>query len=329
MIQDQYSDRSFRVFAAKVREFNPGVRDLIKEAEVNLDEYAGLPETAFAWPEMRKLAIHTPEHTTLSMIYAHDENLPEHVKNNLEKAAALYDIELPTIEKVASVVEHGPDDYLIPEKKFGLIGGPGQVKEASRFFSDNYKKMDVDTRTNAAATIVKKAREYDVKVSPSLYKHAGYTECNPRVLGEWLEVRGNLTKDPAIKAGFDKLAEHVMSPNMRSATREDMVKVAGVISILDTKAALEKKYDITLPDPVLTVFNTTKVAGESVTLANKQVPVSKLMQIEAETYGDILGDDIIPEISEKNGSLKQTELLDVLSTLPADLQTTLVSTLGF
>jgi len=328
MVHDQYSDKSFRVFATKIHEFGPEARDMLKTAEVDPAEGEKLPSHAFAWPEMRKYAMHTKEHTVLSSIYAHGEQVPDHVTANLEKAAELYGIELPAIEKVAEETPEDIQDYLVPQKKIGKIEDRGMVKEAADFFSNNYKKMNLETRAHAAATIVKKAREYDCKISPTFYKHAGLTLTNPKVLGEWLEVRSNLSKDETVKSGFSKLAEHVQDPNeFKYGSRQDLIKLADTIAILDRKANLVPKYDLTLPDPLLTVFNTSKFAEETITLANKSVPVSKLYEIDPQTYGDILGEDIVPEIS-KDGELQEENLADVLKTLPADLQSLLVSTLG-
>lgn len=328
MIHDQYSDKSFRVFAQKIREFGPEARELLKNAEFDPEEAEALPSHAFAWPEMRKYAIHKREHAVLSRIYAHGENIPEHVSDNLEKAAELYGVELSPMEKIAEEPVEDINDYMIPQQKFGKITSKGQVKEAANFFSNNYKKMDLETRAHAAATLVKKARQFDCKISPTFYKHAGLTLTNPKVLGEWLEVRSNLTKDDTIRSGFTKMAEHVQDPQkFKIGTRQDLIKLADTISVLDEKAGLPAKYDITLPDPLLTVFNTSKFAEETINLANKDVPVSKLFALDPETYGDVLGADIVPEIS-KDGELIEENLLDVLKTLPADLQSLLVSSLG-
>ena len=330
MAHDQFSDRSFRVFASKLQQFGPSARELIKEAAIDYDEHDDLPESSFAWPELRKYAVHSPEHAALSVIYAHGEALPPHVSQNLAKAAELYDLELPVLEKVAqgdSLEELG--DYLVPQRRLGKIVSKGQVKEAAQYFSNNYKKMDLETRTHAAATLVKKSREYDCKISPSFHKHAGLAQTNPKILGEWLEVRANLAQDDVAKAGYTKLAAYVQDVSQFThATRSDLIKLADTLALLDARANLGPRYDITLPDPLLTVFNTTKLAGGTLNLANKQVSLDSLMAIDPKTYGDILGADLVPEITDDKGELKEDDLMDVLKTLPADLQSLLVSTLG-
>jgi hypothetical protein len=330
MILDQYRDRSFRVFAAKVRSFGAEARELVKEATIDYDEAEALPETAFAWPEERRLAVHTSAHAALSCIYAHGEKLPPHVTANLEKAAELYELDLKPMEKTAEEVPEEISDYLIPHRRFGRIDTKEHVKEASDFFTRNYKKLDLMTRANAASTLVKKAREFEVKLAPSIYKHAGLTQTNSRVLSEWLEVRSNLSKTASVKEGFTKLAAHVASPKAFSfASRDDLLKIAETIATLDEKEGLQAKYDRTLPDPLSTVFNTTKLAESKITLATQDVSVSKLMKVAAKRYGEILGEDIVPEITDKQGNVKEAELLDVLKSLPADLQVILLRDLKF
>ena len=137
-----------------------------------------------------------------------------------------------------------------------------------------------------------------------------------------------MAKTASVKEGFTKLANHVQDPKaFRFASRTDMLKIADTISTLDEKEGLERKYDVTLPDPLLTVFNTSKVAEESISLGGKNISINSLMSLDPQTYGDVLGEDIIPEIT-KEGSLEEDSVLDVLKTLPADLQSLFVQSTG-
>jgi len=332
MIHDQYSDHSFKVFASKIRGYGPEARETIKTAAIDYDEPETLPDSSFAWPEMRKFAIHNKEQAALSIIYANGENVPSHVDDNLSKVAEIYDINLGEQEKTADTTPTTSDDvtdYLLPEQKFGRISSKELVKEASEFFSKNYRQMDLETRTKAASYLVKKAKEFEARISPTFLKHAGLTKSSPKIMGEWLEVRANLSPEGAVRDGFDKLASFVTEPeNMKFGSRKDMIKLADTIFELDKKAELTGKYDRTLPDPLLTVFNTSKVAAlDTIRLGGKNVSRDDLLAIDPETYGDVLGADIIPEISE-GGTLKTAELFSVLETLPADLQSLLVTTIG-
>jgi hypothetical protein len=331
MIHDQFTDKGLRVLAAKIRSFGPEMREMLKTAEIDYDDQEALPASSFAWPEERRFAIHTPEHAALSSVYAHGEDLPAHVRAHIEKAAELHEVPHSQIEKVAETHVDADDfsSYLIPQRRFGKIENSGHVKEAEELFSNNYKKLDLITRANAAATLVKHARLHQVKIKPALYKHAGLTQTNTRVMGEWLEVRSNLSKEASHKQAFTKLAAFVQDKNsFARASRGDLIKLAETISALDEKADLVKRYDRDLPDAMLTVFNTTKTAEETIKLASKDVPISKLCSFDPKDYGDALGEDIVEEISDKSGNIKEAELMDILKTLPADLQTVLVRSLG-
>ena len=327
---DQNTDRSFRTLVAKLSDFGPDAREFVKTAAVDYDELAALPDQAFAWEEKRMFPIHSPEHAGLSLIYAAGEDLPERVCARLEKAASLYEIEFEPLEKVAAEEVEDPATYLIPQKRFGKVDSAETVKEGEDFYYRNYKKMDLETRTHAAVTLVKQASYHEVSISTTLRQQAGLTEVDRVKLAEWLEVRRNLSESPAVKEGFNKLASFVEDKKQFShASRKDLIKLAETIGTLDLKEGLEKRYDHTLPDPMMTVFNTQKTAGEeTITLAGKNVPVSKLSRLDPESYGDVLGADLVPEITEKDGSLDTQALVTILKTLPADLQVILVKNLG-
>src|SRR5262249_7012522 len=89
---------------------------------------------------------------------------------------------------------------------------------------------------------------------------------------------------------------------------------------LDRKAGLERHYDRRLLDPLLTVFNTEKVAGPGVQLGGKFVPLTRLASYPATFYGDVLGDDIIREASDGRGGVDAHKLATILETLPRDMK---------
>jgi hypothetical protein len=330
MLTDQYTDKSFRVLHSKLSSFPSEVKDLIKTAEINYTEVQELPTTSFAWPEMRKYALHTKEHAVLSKIYSTGEEIPSRVKESIDKALDLYDVKVPQEEKVASenTSPENIQDYLIPHMQLGKMEDASTVKEASRFFTNNFKKMNMETRVNAAVNLVKKASQHNVKVPSKIYKHAGLTCTNRKVLNEWLEARQLASKHAEASKSYEKLASYVGNKNNDLSSRADLLKIADAIYTLDKKAELVKHYDRSLPDPVLTVFNTVKLAEETVSLAGKDVSVTKLMGLSKENYADALGDDIVPEITDTDGNLEQDSLVDLLKTLPADMQMSLVKNLG-
>lgn len=328
MVSDQYTDRSFRVLHRKLQEFPSETKELIKSASIDYEEVDSLPSTAFAWPEMRKFAMHTKEHAVLSKIYSNNENVPNYVSQNLDRALSLYQVNLPNTVKVAAEKVENIGDYLVPHLRFGKITDSESVKEASRFFVNNSKKMDMETRVNAAVTLVKKAAEHKTKIPSSIYKHAGLTVTNCSVLVDWIEARKYASTNDMTKVAYEKLGNLVKTKQELFKGRRELMKLADALYDLDKKSDLVKKYDQTLPDPILTVFNTSKLAEETVTLAGKDIPLSKLISLPAESYGDALGEDIIPEIVDSNGNVDEVSLKSVLVTLPADMQISLVKNLG-
>jgi len=52
------------------------------------------------------------------------------------------------------------------------------------------------------------------------------------------------------------------------------------------------------------------------------------MSLAPDNYSDVLGADIVPEITDEAGNLDQENLISLLKTLPADMQINLVQSLG-
>ena len=233
-------------------------------------------------------------------------------------------------EKVAEeTLPENINDYLIPQMRLGKITDEETVKEASRFFTNNYKKMNMETRVNAAVTLVKKASEYDVEIPTRIYKHAGMTQTNRKVLTEWIDARKEASaNNQKISECYEKLASFTRNRHNNLNSRADLLKLSDALYDLDKKANLVKCYDRTLPDPITTVFNTTKLAEDTILLGGKDIPASTLMSLAPENYSDVLGDDIVPEITDDAGKLDQESLIALLKTLPADMQINLVNSLG-
>ena len=80
-------------------------------------------------------------------------------------------------------------------------------------------------------------------------------------------------------------------------------------------------------DPVHTVFNTTKIASQYTEIQGRVVPNQKLMNIDPQSYGDILGADIVPEITT-NGTVDLEKLGTIINTLPNDMKSMLLKELG-
>lgn len=320
---DVSSDKSFKVLHQKLQNFTESASDFIKTASIDYDELHGLPESAFAWPEFRKYAMHNKEHAALSLVYAQGEKLPKDVTDRLEKAAALYGIDLkekPAEPITKTAAEVNTSEYLLPEQNMCKVASANDVQLGIEFLTRNKKYLGVEKTAHANKVLCQKAHEFGVSIPKHLYQSAGLTECNLEKMAEWVETRAMLTKG-AHSESFTKLAKAI-SENKESTSRETLLKVASTIATLDQAAGLTKEYYTKLPDPMMTVFNTEKLAEESLYFGGQNIPFSKFLQTDSDIYAQVLGDDIVDEIST-DGSIDAVKLRDVLVTLPADLQVAL------
>ena len=325
-ISDIQSDKSFKVLFTKLQDFGSGTPELIKTASVNYEDLGALPTTSFAWPEMRKFAMHTKEHATISMLYAHDEEIPEHVKSNLEKAASLYEIELDVKPMVKVASEEAPivrDDYLLPEKAMCKVASAGDIKLSIDFLDRNGHALDVMSLAHANKVLCKKASEFNVELPSKVYQEAGLTKCNLEKLAEWLEVRTMESTEQKHKTAYTKLAE-VLSPKSKEpVTRSSLLKVATTIAILDEDSGITNKYKRGIASPMASVFNTEKVAEETIYFAGQNVPLVNFFKVNEDVYAKVLGDDVLPEITT-DGNIDDDKLMDVVVTLPDDIQQALL-----
>lgn len=327
LIVDQFSDPGFKVLSQRIRQF-PDADTFIKSAELNDDANEKRADSAFAWKERRMFPIDDAAQAALSRLYMQKQaGIPDEVYALCDKALELYGIEMPLEEKVAADVVD-LSEYLLPDIKRFRVQTPEDVKLASDAILTNQRKMDTDTRASASVRLAKKAAAFGERLPTDILKFAGVTMCNTRTLRDWLEARTQATLDPQIMHGYQKLAEEVHKLAPLCSDREELIKVACVIQELDEAAGLEKHYGRKLLDPLLTVFNTDKVADELVTLAGRQVPMDQMLSIDPEIYRDVFGDDLAAEFVEPTGEIDPEQLQIILPTVPLDLQQALAMQMG-
>lgn len=326
-IVDQFRDPSFALLVNLTKD-RPALVERIKEAEVHTEELESLPETAFAWPEKRAFPIHSREHTAMSRVYRENiRQVPPSVDQALKEACEIYGLEeeLFARPKVAAAPDD-PEDYLLPDLKRIPIRTGEQVKVAEEKLLAGYTKLSVERRAQACKRLIDKAASFNVTLDPLMHKLAGFTITSTKVLTDWLEARATASSGEHRNA-FQKLADSVkrLPPEIRD--RESQIKVAEVIADLDKRAGLVKHYDRRLPDPMLTVFNTEKVAGHGIDLGGRFYPMARLAAYPASFYGDVLGDDIVREASDGAGGVDPHKLAAILETLPRDMKSVLAQQL--
>lgn len=320
-VVDQSTDPAMINLARRIAD-RPKLASAIMDVDVDVDELSKLPDTAFAWPEKRAYPIHDAGHALISRVYREGTpGVPDYVDTALKEACEVYGVDdgLFTRPKVAAAPVP-EEDYLLPSIRRLLVKDASQVKVAEERLRTEGGKLSVEHRAQASARLVQKAAFFGVGLRPEMHKMAGMTVTNTRELADWLEARREACTQSEYKNAFWKLAKIVRHGPEELRDRQEQIKLAEAIQELDSLAGLGHHYGRKLPDPMLTVFNTTKVAGQGVTLAGRFVPIERLASYDSNFYSDALGPDFVREASDAGGHLDPYKLAAVLGTLPMDMQ---------
>lgn len=303
----------------------PKLAAAVADVDVRREELDLLPDHAFAWPEKRAYPIHDAGQTLLSMVYREGTNVPAHVDRALKEACEVYGIDsgLLTTSKTASEQE-SEDSFLLPQYRRLRVTEPSHVKTAEDKLLSEGHRLGVATRALAASRLVEKAAFHGVALRPETQQQAGNVVTDTRALADWLEARREAAP-VEYKEGFHKLATAARRLPSEFRDRDQQIKLAQAIHELDEQADLVRHYGRRLPDPILTVFNTSKVAGAGVTLAGRFLPLERLAAYDSSFFSDALGPDFVREATDATGHMDPTRLAAVLETLPADMQRVLAA----
>ena len=319
---DQQNDTTHKTLFNILQE-RPGIENLVKEASVgvSLDD---LPSSAFADTYNRSYPIDTAANAAMSLAYAtKTADLAPHVSRNLARAAEVYGIMLPPKAQVK--VAHEEPRYLLPkQKKFG-IKTASDVPKAESALKRVSSKLSTEDLAVASSVLVKAAADSGQNVSPVVMQWAGLAQCDLEKAADWIEAREDCLAGKA-KGAFSKVASVVRAFD-ETNTRDDLVKIAEAVDKLDVIYGLPVHYNRKLPNPMETVFNTKTSMEKMVTLAGTDVSLSDLMKKDPSFYGDVLGDDIVSEITT-DGKLDETKVVEELPILPADMLKLLLGKMG-
>ena len=326
-MRDQNTDPTFSVLKSIVDE-RPGFSFLVKTASVGEDVRSSLPQSSFADPYNRLFPIHTPEHALLSKAYfSKQAGADPEIGGKIDNALSIYGVSMPS--PVRAKVASAEATYLLPKtKQFALPPedklDAETIKEAEHAIIRNARKLSPTSLATAATTLVKIAADKGLSVETETLAYAGLAQCDLEKAAEWIEARGYAC--PQAAPVFSKLAEGVRTLSYNTE-RSELIKVANAVAKLDEEFGLARLYGRKLPNPQETIFNTKTAMEHTITLAGKTVPMTTLMARDVNFYGDVLGPDIVTEISE-GGDIDEQKLSEVLPTLPLDMQKALVNQLG-
>jgi hypothetical protein len=308
----------------------PGLVEFAKTAELVPGEWESLPMNAFAWPEKRAFPTHTKEHAAISQAYAKNAAvLPAYVRENIRLACEAHSIpeELftPAQMKTAGAVH-----WLLPEQQRFRVTSSEDVAFALDALEKRAYELTEEQRTEAYMNLVKAAETFGVKTRPELQKFAGNTLTDTEVLADWLDARSEAAEwvgNKIASVEYKNLAQSYRHVNPYLASRDDQVKLAQAIAELDKLAGIEKYVGKSIPNPILTVWNTNKIAAQQLELNGMYFDKNMLASLPTSFWKDALGDDFVAEFAP-GGVVDPTQLEVVLQTLPADMKATLATQLA-
>jgi hypothetical protein len=319
-IIDQYNgDPLYSELHVLTRDY-PFARQMLKTAafEERKNTVAALPSAAFAWEDERRFPLHTKEDTLASLFYRSKcaFHVPEEVDAKLTAAAQIYKIDRSAFNKLQKTASAAETQYALTEEKRLPLMGVAQIKMAEEVLHRDYRDLTLEKRAEAFKNLHIAARRFQVALAPLSMKFAGVTGSDTQFVREWIEARAAASKDPTHQAGFDKLASAVGQMPRYVSDRAILVKLATTIAQLDAHANLNKYYDRGIPDPLLTVFNQEKVAGDMVDVGGMEFPVSKLLEVPPEMWEQVDA----PELGELAASGDVDSFTQAFSTLPLDIK---------
>lgn len=299
----------------------PGLEGFVKQAAVEPEEAASLPDTAFAWPSERKFPIHTPEHAALSFAYSKVASvLPAEVRTNIQKALDVYEVPADIFKEEQEKVASDENEYLVPSMKLFHVKTAEQCKRAQDVLVSALSRLDLETRAIACGNLVKRADDLKVELRPEVLQLAGLVVSSTKTAMDWLEARADkLSPSDAVHKNAYLALSHALKGSEEIGDRKGLLKVASAIAELDQQTGLDKHYDRKLPDALRTVFNTTKQASQSVDLGGTFVSLKKIAALPVSFWEDLGGKELSDEIAP-GGTVDQSKLATVVDTLPLDLK---------
>lgn len=320
MVHDQFHDPALSRLANTLQTM-PELEDYVKTASMDSAEIEMLPDTAFGWPEERRFPLHSAEHAALSYAYSKtaSEKIPAFVASNIKKAMDVYGVpeKLFVTVKIASV--ENPEDWLCPDLKLFSVKTASEIPVAQNAFLAEYEKLDVPHRKMAAQNLVKRAQVFGKAVHPLVSKVAGMTVSHIPTLREWVSARAAAAVKEEHKSAYQKFAAELQQLPEESRDCHALMKIAQGLGELDQRAQLERYYDRKLPDPLLSVFNTEKIAEDTIDIEGMMVPLRKLQSLPATFWEDLGGPELKNELAP-GGKLDPAKIKTVVATLPMDLK---------
>ena len=325
---DQNTDTTLHILH-RILTDNPGIKGHIKSASVGEEVREALPVSSFADKDNRLFPIHTRAHAVLSKAYTIKQaDIAPHIISNIDNALAIHGVDSSvfktTVTKVAS--QQQSKNFILPSKRALNIKKASDIKVAEERLLQIKSKLTPEELSEGAMRLFKAAAFFNEDISSDTAQLAGLTRCDLEKAAEWVDARVNVAKTDKQKDLYSKVATALRTS--QDATRDDLVKVAGLLDKLDSMNDLKRFYNKYIPTPLMTIFNTKTAMENCVYINGKELPIDRLQAMDPKTIGDIVGDDIIPEITDGGGNIDVDKFSEIVDTLPKDMKDLLVKKLG-
>lgn len=307
---------------------HPDAFDYVKTASFDYDDRS-LPTTAFAWQAKRLYPVHTEKQAAMSWLYAKDDpKVPAEVKTAIKEALDAYGVPMEVFQPGMEVKLASEEDCLFPENRTYPVRTPEEVKYAEARLLPQVSKMTPQRRADVFVRLYEKAAALAVELQPESLRYAGLTQTDPDALVQALKARAGATKEASLQQAYTGLVDLIRQSPRSLEDRATQVKIASALDELDQRADLQKHYDRGIPDPIASVFNTTKLAEATVDLAGKSCPISKLRMMPTSFYADVLGPDVVHELAPGGQFLDQDSIVPIIQSLPLDMKRNLAAALN-
>lgn len=295
----------------------PEALSAIKCASFDPEGAAHLPNSAFAWEDMRRYPIHSREDTIASIAYrskyAGALRIPADVDEKLAQAAEAYGVkpEMFRAYSAKTAAAQPPVPYALPDQERLPLGSPAQIKVACEVLARDGHSLPLSTRVDAYVKVAAAAADHGMPVDGDIGAYAGLNSCHTQVMRDRIGMRAATTKIAACVTAYDALdaALGQMPPVIQE--RETLLRLASKIAQLDEAADIQQHYGKKIFDPMKTVFN----SGEKIA-ACANVGTEKFMALPPEVWKQV----DVPEMADIAASGDVARFKQVYETLPMDIK---------
>jgi len=310
--------------------------DLVSRIKVAAEALSQTKRGAYAWPEAGLFPVDTPENTALSYLYVgmQARDVPRGVQYKVASAAVAWGLDIGALTSAlterrdltkTAAPRVDPDDYALPAERRLRIKTADEVQAAQAALARYSRDLGMIKTASAAVRIVNRARAIGMResdLSPATKTYAGLVACDLYKLADALTARAVAAPTPSSRSAYHdaSTAAHALGRTARLSTdRATLSKIASHIDAIDQASGVRRKHP-GLPDPLMAVFNTSKVAGGTIDLAGVQADVNKLSALDAGTFEDVLGPEFVAEITDASGAVDPQLIATVIPTLPLDMK---------